>query len=107
MSTHHFIVFSEAQPGREDEYNDWYDNRHLPDVLAVPGFVGARRFRLQSDADSPACASRYLAVYDIDTNNLTETMAELFRRKNTARMPISDALNMASIKTYVADPLGD
>ena len=28
---------------REDEYNDWYSGTHIPEVLAIPGFVAARR----------------------------------------------------------------
>lgn len=28
----------------EAEWNNWYDNRHLPSRLSNPGFVGARRF---------------------------------------------------------------
>jgi hypothetical protein len=30
-------------PGREDEFNLWYDPTHLPDVLKLPGFVSARQ----------------------------------------------------------------
>jgi hypothetical protein len=107
MATHRFIVFTEARPGREAEYNDWYDNRHLPDVLAVPGFVGVQRFRLQPNTGGTSSTTRYLAIYEIETNNLTETMAELLKRANTASMPISDALNTDAIETYMADPLGE
>ena len=42
MSTHHrLIVFTEPVIGREDEYNEWYDEVHLPEVLATDGFVAA------------------------------------------------------------------
>lgn len=34
-----------ADPAREDEYNDWYTNTHIPEVCAVPGFVAARRYK--------------------------------------------------------------
>ena len=40
------VVQTGCEPGREDEYNDWYSNTHIPEVLAVPGFVGARRFKV-------------------------------------------------------------
>lgn len=46
MARHHFIVLSNPVAGREDDYNDWYDNEHLDDVLKVEGFVAAQRFRL-------------------------------------------------------------
>jgi hypothetical protein len=46
MAKHVFVVFTNPVEGKEATYNDWCDNRHLPDVLDVPGFVSAQRFRL-------------------------------------------------------------
>ena len=51
-------VFS--SPEHESAWNDWYDNVHLPELLSVPGFVSAVRFR-QLGADG-----HYLAMYEID-----------------------------------------
>jgi hypothetical protein len=36
-----YLVFSNPVEGREDEYNAWYDEVHLPDVQRIPGVVGA------------------------------------------------------------------
>jgi hypothetical protein len=36
-------VFS--SPEHEAAWNDWYDTVHLPELLSVPGFVSAVRFR--------------------------------------------------------------
>ena len=41
MGRYMFLGLTNATEGRDDEFNDWYDNRHLPDVLAVEGFVAA------------------------------------------------------------------
>ena len=51
-------VFS--SPEHEAAWNDWYDNVHLPELLSVPGFVSAVRFR-QLGAEG-----HYLAMYEID-----------------------------------------
>ena len=40
----HFFAFTNPTSGKEDEYNTWYDEHHLKDVINVPGFVSARRF---------------------------------------------------------------
>jgi hypothetical protein len=32
-----------SDPAREAEYNAWYDDIDVPDVLEVPGFMRARR----------------------------------------------------------------
>jgi hypothetical protein len=63
-----YLVRSNPVPGREREYGDWYTHRHLPEILAVPGFASAQRFVLSPVVRSPAMApSRYsyLAVYEI------------------------------------------
>lgn len=87
-----FFVLTEPEPGREDEYNDWYNNRHIPDVLTVPGFVAAQRFLLSNVQRSPAAAEgalRYAAVYEIegDVKQAVENLAEAAQD-----MFISDAM---------------
>jgi hypothetical protein len=64
-----------ADPAREDEYNDWYDNTHVPEICAVPGFVSARRYKVHG-AGSPT----YLAIYEIDADDLNAPAAELRAR---------------------------
>ena len=46
MAKHHLLAFPNPVAGREDEFNRWYDGQHLPDMLAVPGFVSGQRFAL-------------------------------------------------------------
>ena len=41
-----FLIFANFVPGMETEYHDWYENVHMPEVSAVPGFVAMRRGRL-------------------------------------------------------------
>jgi hypothetical protein len=80
MSEHLHIVFSQPpEDVSEEEFNRWYD-AHLPEILAVPGFVSARRFRLDpvvESADAPV-PFRYLAVYELEGDPDT-AMAELAR----------------------------
>lgn len=51
-------VWLDVAPEHEDELNDWYELEHLPLVVAAPGFVAGRRYRV---ADAPL---KYLAWYD-------------------------------------------
>lgn len=108
MAKHVFVVFTEAQPGREAEFNAWYDNQHVPDVLKVPGFRCAQRFRVQPAPDGPANAPpRFMALYEIETDDLAAVMAETKARAGTAAMPISDAMNAAATMTVLTQPLGE
>jgi len=40
-----YVVFTEPKAGQDAAYNDWYDNIHLAEVIAVEGFVAAQRFK--------------------------------------------------------------
>jgi len=53
------------QPGPEweDEFNDWYNGEHVPVRLALPGFVGARRYTVVTGSPKYAVAY-YLAGLD-------------------------------------------
>ena len=103
MAQYNFVVFTNPVAGREDEYNHWYTGQHLGDVLAVPGFVAARRFRV---ADPGAGAPhRYRAIYEIESNDLQKTFAELFARAGTPAMVVSDALDQQNVVTYTYEAI--
>jgi hypothetical protein len=93
MAKHMLLALTNPVEGSEDEYNDWYDNRHLADVLQIPGFVAAQRFRLSPAQKMEAPPWKYLAIYEIETDNLSEVIATLSARSGTVLMPISDAMN--------------
>ena len=45
MTKHVLLVFTSPVEGREDEYNAWYNDVHLGEVLTADGFVRAQRFK--------------------------------------------------------------
>lgn len=98
MPTYQMVVMSNAVAGREDEYNRWYTEQHLGDVLKVPGVVSAQRFKLQ---DADAAPSPYLALYEIDAPGVAPVMDEINRRVGTAAMPMSDALDVTTLTMQV------
>ncbi|MFY9327543.1 MAG: DUF4286 family protein [Georgfuchsia sp.] len=96
------IVLSNPVAGREDEYNDWYTNRHLADVLKVPGFKSARRFKLAQD--DPAAKWKYLAIYDFESDEPAKTLAALNAAASSPEMVLSEAMDMSnfSMSPWVA-----
>jgi hypothetical protein len=77
-------------PDRDDELNEWYDGTHIPELLAVPGFVSARRFRRVGDDGGP----EYLAVYEIEADDVSAPLRELRRRSAAGETTRSDALQL-------------
>ena len=106
MSTQYFMVLSNPVDGQDDAYNDWYDNRHLADVLDVDGFVSAQRFRLSHQKPPNGVpAAAYLAIYEIETTDVDATLAALLSRLGTAAMPVSSAIDPQHLNMFVATAL--
>ena len=100
MKHYNLVVLANPVPGRDVEFNDWYDNVHIGDILAVPGFVAAKRYKLVSDQKphAPEVEWRYLAIYDMETDDPIAALAEVRRRDGTDQMVISDAIDRS--RTY-------
>ncbi len=100
------LVFSDPVSGREHEYNDWYTGRHLADIVALPGFTAAQRFKVQS-APLGSCSNRYVAIYDMQTDDPDGVIANMFSLRDTSAMPMSPAFDMASVSVLVCEVLGE
>ena len=77
MARHVLVALTNAADGRDDEFNDWYNNQHLGDVLQIPGFVSAQRFKLGAAQRMASPPYKYLTLYEIETDNIQETMSAL------------------------------
>lgn len=107
MQKHIFIVYTNAVEGRDDDYNEWYDNQHLNDVLTIPGVVAAQRFALSDKQRlDPPFPWKYAAIYEIETDNLDEVIAPLKEWIGTDSMPRSDAMNQHR-EAYFFHPITD
>ncbi|WP_174275257.1 DUF4286 family protein [Sphingomonas bacterium] len=92
MGHYKLVVLTNPVDGREQDYNDWYDNQHLADVVAVPGYRSAQRFRLRNPMGYDH-AHRYLALYEIETDDPDAAIEALLARRGTELMAVSDALD--------------
>ena len=96
MTHYQLVVFSNALEGRDADFNDWYDNQHLGDVLAVPGFYRAQRLTIDRTLTGEAAEFKYLAVYEFEADDLDRTLGYFFSVINTDKMPITDAMDQTS-----------
>jgi hypothetical protein len=102
-----WLVFTRPFEGRDEEFNTWYDEVHLPDVVAVPGVRSAQRYELGPER-RPAGQEpehRYLAVYEID-GDPAKVFPEITRRIETGEMKLSDALDRSASRQTVWHPRG-
>jgi hypothetical protein len=83
-----------AVTGQEKEYDEWYQNVHLKDVVAIPGFKAAQRFRLQQAMMPGPDLPVNLAIYDIETDDIDGAIKELTDRSASGQMVVSKALSL-------------
>jgi hypothetical protein len=92
------LVFSD--PGddvSDEEFDRWYE-AHLEEILAIPGFQAAQRYRLKAQVVDPGTAvpQRRLVVYEVD-----RSPAEL--RAEMERMNLLDAGSYERLKQSGSD----
>jgi len=87
---------SPVSPEREDDYNKWYDEEHIPDILAIPGFVSARRYRVRDAGPIKAAPATptYLTIYEIEADDLDAKLTELRERSADGRVRRSNAVRL-------------
>ena len=52
------VIWNDVAPGSEGEFDYWHFKEHMPERLAVPGFLRGRRYT--ADSDHP----RYFTLYE-------------------------------------------
>ena len=108
MKSHRLVVFTEPVAGKEDEYNKWYDEVHLREVLEVDGFVAAQRFKpadAQLEGMDEGSPARYMAIYEIEGDGLEGVLASLGSGAGTMNM--SDALDVTGAHAFAFSAIGD
>lgn len=62
-------------PEKEQQFNEWYNNVHVPEILACPGFLSGTRFqRVSGDG------IRYMALYELQSLDAVKSEAYLKAR---------------------------
>lgn len=86
-------IFNDCRPGREAEFEEWFQGEHLLERLAVPGFLFGRRHQAISGSSgyfnfylvvSPAVltSKTYLERLDNPTPMTKKVMSEIFINMN-------------------------
>jgi hypothetical protein len=94
------IVYTSPADGREEEYNAWYDDIHLPEFSALPGVISGRRFKVMPAADGKPT---YAAVYELSASP-DEVMAAMNAGIKAGTVRMSDALDVASVTMTTLQP---
>lgn len=105
MKDYTYVVRSNPVPGRDADYNRWYTERHLADVVAVPGFVSAQRFKIVDPKADGAPEQGYMAIYTMRTDDPAKLLSELQDLVESGRMDMSDAFSQEDCVTILYEAI--
>lgn len=98
----HAIMLAFTQPTSpesDEAFNDWYSNKHIRDLVTIPGVIAATRYAIAHDVETlPGVGGpeqKYLAIYEIEG----ETEADLEAFAETLRNALADGT--ADISTHL------
>ncbi|HZP29030.1 MAG TPA: EthD domain-containing protein [Acidimicrobiia bacterium] len=91
-----FIALANAADGApEDDFNQWYDDVHAKEVLALPGVRSCTRYKLADpqlmDGDD-AMGFRYLAAYEVEVDDWADFRSAMLAAFGDGRVTVDGQL---------------
>ncbi len=75
MPEYLFVVDATVDPSVEAEWNRWYNDVHVPEIVACPGFRQAARYVAEQDGQR-----HYLAIYEVASPDVRQSPEFQLRR---------------------------
>jgi hypothetical protein len=99
----------------EDEFNDWYSNKHVYDLLEIEGFVSATRYELPKGIETlpgvpDGVSQGYMALYEIeatDEEGLQKFADALKTALSDGTADIHPMLDMGNLAASFCLPIGE
>ena len=77
-----------VSPDKDADYNKWYNDTHLAEIVSVEGIVSARRFA-PMDGNGPD-----IAIYELDCDDLDAVVQRLGELGASGKMSSMEFLSM-------------
>ena len=61
------LMMTDIDAANEEDFNRWYEEEHLAERMAIPGFINARRFTALEGGP------KYLALYDLESPEVLQS----------------------------------
>ena len=105
MKRYKMVVLSDPTQGQEEQYNRWYQDVHLPELLGLEGLKFAKRFRRARTLGERETYS-YMAVYEIETDDIDAVMGNLVHTAQCDQLTLSCAIDTAHSHAVVYGQIG-
>jgi hypothetical protein len=87
--------------GREEEFNDWYESTHIPEVLALDGYRSASRYAPRNAlAGVPQGPTGHMTVFEVETEDVNQAIETLASALPNLTMSDAVDLSTAHVRGY-------
>jgi heme-degrading monooxygenase HmoA len=88
------VLTNPISQDRREEYEQYYQDVHAPEVCQSPGFTSFRRFRLTNAQDpvGPVADRQYLTIYELASDDLGETFRKHAERRDSGQLTPSTSI---------------
>ena len=76
------VVMMEVDPEGEEAFERWYNEEHLPERLEIPGYVSARRFKLEEGNG----VLKYLCIWELEDGSPLESAEYKAQRERPSEL---------------------
>ena len=76
------VVMMDVDPQNEVEFNRWYDEEHLTERLEIPGYISARRFKLEEGEGM----LKYLCIWELEDGSPLESAEYKAQRERPSEL---------------------
>lgn len=107
------IVFSNpSSDAEEEEFNRWYTDEHIPDVLRLGGLRSGRRYRSSGVPLLPGLPEpgRYAAVYPVEADTAEQIRAvadKLQAGLAAGETSVSPTMDLSKVQAAWVLPIGE
>ena len=94
-----FMVYVDIDAQDVQEFNEWYNKEHLPELLSVPGILSAARY------EAVKGGPQYLACYELDSVAVMQTPAFTNRPRTPWGQKVSPSVIGKSLTRIVGEQI--
>jgi hypothetical protein len=100
------IALTTPVAGKEKEFHAWYQDRHLPQLVAFPGMKGAQRYKLTQKLMG-SDSNPWLAIYDLETDDPVAFLGAVGAAAAAGKLTQTDASDLATTYTALFEEYGE
>lgn len=89
-----------------DVYDDWYEKIHIPEVLQLPEFISAQRFKVACHV-SGTLVHQFLTIYNIEAESAEMAKDALINAAMSGKFNMLEGLDTSTMITSIYESISE